>query len=355
MKKLSINEQEKNIILEQHKKAILSNKIRSIISEQETQIPIRNSDIAQKLIDDKLCFCKTAFTCDKVQIIGNKTFVLARARFPKTQDTTTVFNTGDLVYFDVFAKKYHVKSPSAPAYSWSCGELNTLITNAKNAIVANLEKYNYLTQDKAGVTRDNQDFYEVYSVKQIYPFLFGAYDEDLLLYRPKGAKAQTQLASSGLTKEQQNVIDSAKKKYMQLQTMEEVLEREGVTSFNEVANLYVPYQIGSPGDGIFNRVFNLYYRQSGQTQAKQMSASTKAGLESIEINQNTCKKLIKDLYEMYKTDSVPVAASQFETLKKQVTYCSRKYKSFGLLGSGNVDAMVSELKGLPNSNKFNID
>lgn len=361
---INITEQEKKRILEAH----LKEKLKEQTSPAAANVLPKASSIAKTIIDGNICFCDNVrFTCQLEPISYNNGKTYIRATALQNSDKTDINNVpiykqGDIVFFCVDDYTFTAKNPNSPLkHNWKCDKLFQTVIKPilEKSLMFNLNKEGFMTRNQISITpgTDIKTYYDEFSLKERYPYLFPPGFNDILVYKPKSEGFKTKERSTGFSDEQQKVIDTQKQLNPQLLTMQEVLDNENVEDFSAVADKYRAVQIGKSGDNVFNRDFYLYQKLSGQDLAKQTAQTAKQAVKELNINRNTCSTLINQLYEMYRTKQTNIDATQFNKLKESVTYCARKYDDFSTMGigGGNVEKKIAALKSLPRNDKFKIN
>ena len=366
-----INNSEREQILEMHQK------FKKLLSEQAAQTPdfidvqTKNAAIAQKIVGQNICFCKQEIATCSSPIIKDKSIIInARMAVNSSKVNSSgqpLYKAGDTVAYNV--SDFTFTAPqSTTKHNWTCAAINDIIGTMRQDVIANYNQLGYKTLEGLGKYAANAEDPKRYDKIQLnlkYPFLFPKWmpinRDDLAIYTLYKAKSQDISAdesSEPQSDEERIRIEQWIKKDPTLVTKKTAMEKNGVEDFARIASLYTAVQIGTPNDSVFGRPFYLYRLKSGQAGAKNVLQTSKQSEKTLQINKPMCAKLIKQLYELYKLKDAAfttMSEEEIAQLKMKVTYCSRKYDNYGLLGGDKIDAMVSELKGLPNSNKFNID
>lgn len=355
---LKVTDIEKRMILELHSNYKQKLTEQTAQKPQEIESYVKPESIAYNITQNKICFCKTAI-CNNPYRDSKSGDILIQAKMPNASESIDSqgnkrYEANDELIFNINKFIYTV-SRTGKSYTWGCQTLTQTITNMRDSL---LKYYTEMGYKPGKVFNFNPDIYdpnkfETKNLGAIYPHLFPRWESidtnNYILYKPKSSDVQSDIARNDYEKK---IIEDFKIRYKNynLKTQQEIMDEREVTDFSIVASEYEPFPIGQPGDGKFNRVFNLYRKKSGQSSAKEIQRTAKESEKVMNINKNTCKGLIKRLYGLFKLKDAAfsqISEPDFNKLKQQVTYCSRAYDNYGLLGSDKIDSMLSELKTTP--------
>lgn len=358
---LNINDIEKKIILELHNNH--KQNLREQQKPQEIDLITNPLTIATNIQESAICFCKTSrcgapYKDPKTgDILINATAASASQSIDETGNKR--YDANDSLIFNISKFTYTVEK-NGKRYSWGCQALTPTITNMRNAIVKYYDQMGYKNPESFEYNPDLNDTnkFDVINLSINYPYLFPVWEgidkTKFILHKPKSSNVQPDVPVNSIEK---SVVDAYKSRYPDLKTQQEVMDERNISDFSVVATYYEPVQIARIGDGKFNRPFFLYRLKAGQAPAKQMAQRAKESQEELNINKPTCSKLIKRFYEIFKLKDAAftnLTEVEFNKLKQQVTYCSRKYDNYGVLGSDKIDDMLSQLKSLSSTNQFKI-
>lgn len=362
---LKISDIEKKIIMELH------SNYKQKLNEQATQEPqeikgfVKPDYIANTIVQNKICFCKTA-SCGGAYKDPKSGDIFINVKMPIASESIDSdgkkrYEAGDDLAFNVNKFIYTV-TRTGKSYSWGCQSLTPIITNMRNALQKYYTQLNYKTAESLDYNPDIADTgkFESINLSATHPHLFPKWESinknDFILYKPKSEDIQPDMPRNQY---EERMIEDFKMRYkdLQLKTKKDIMDEREIADFNIVASEYTPFPIGAPGDNKFNRVFNLYYLKGGQEAAKGMYKATKESEKELNINKPTCSKLIKQFYDLYKLGDAAftkLSEPQIAQLKQQVTYCSRKYNNYGVFNGNKIDQLLNELKGLASTNRFKI-
>lgn len=364
---ITINQEEKNTILELH------SKFKQILIEQnQKQTPdliiaqTTANAIGQRLFRGKMCFCSVNVANCQAPITdqNNKTTIRAQVLTNSNQTRPNgqpVYNSGDFITYNLDDFTFVVDG-STTKHNWKCSAISEIIIPMRQNLLVSLKSLGWKTlQEMApyGYAVEDPKKYDKKQLNVEYPFLFPKWEnvdmEIYTLYKPKSTDISAESDSEPSDNAERIRIEEYIKQDPSLVTKRGAMDQNNVEDFQRIEHLYDKVQIGKVGDGVFERPFYLYRRKGGQKGARELAKDVKQSIGELNINKPTCAKLIKQLHSLSKLkDTGTLTPEQFNQLKNKVTYCSRKYDNYGILGSDKVDDMLMQLKGLSSTNQFKI-